>query len=275
MVNSEDTQLDSNRVNGSSDLEAEIARFLSDSNRQSLVLPTSLTPEQRKEARSMVSQHPELSCESYGFASDRRLHLFKKSATTCIRVKNTFVDGLATVDDENEAIVFRSMPAGPLICAAAHGFNGKVDLSPLSPKAGPLPEPEPVEEPLQAPLPVGPVNLPGASASQNMFCAKIELPPLAPSEATETPSSGQDSSRPSSRQQGPLSSGTMVVIEGLVRSPTFNGRVGVVQFLDEATGRYDVLLASPSSKNQRAKIKHENLRSTLGFLGCETSSAAA
>jgi len=56
--------------------------------------------------------------------------------------------------------------------------------------------------------------------------------------------------------------GALVVVEGLVKAPAFNGRSAVVQGWDEATGRYSILLAS-SDGSQEAKIKEENLRMVL------------
>jgi len=52
------------------------------------------------------------------------------------------------------------------------------------------------------------------------------------------------------------------VIEGLVKLPDFNGKRGVVQCLDEETGRYNVLLDSPAGPTQQrwAKVKRSNLR---------------
>merc|ERR1719486_435126 len=95
------------------DLDSAIASLLSDSGCLSLELPSCLTPEQRKQAKLVANQHPELKCESYGFGEDRRLHVFKKSATTCVKVKNTFVDGLmmdCNEDNQPDAIIFRSDP---------------------------------------------------------------------------------------------------------------------------------------------------------------------
>jgi len=59
-----------------------------------------------------------------------------------------------------------------------------------------------------------------------------------------------------------LGPGTLVVVEGLIKLPAFNGLNGVIQSLDEETGRYSVLLASPTLPNgqQLAKVKAQNLR---------------
>jgi len=63
-------------------------------------------------------------------------------------------------------------------------------------------------------------------------------------------------------QSLPLSVGALVVVEGLVKVPAFNGRSAVVQGWDEATGRYDILFASTDGC-QQAKIKEANLRMIL------------
>merc|ERR1712187_861827 len=62
-----------------------------------------------------------------------------------------------------------------------------------------------------------------------------------------------------------ITPGTEVMIEGLKKSPAFNGLCGVVQSLDEETGRYNILLANPLAPGGRqwAKIKMENLRLVL------------
>jgi len=56
--------------------------------------------------------------------------------------------------------------------------------------------------------------------------------------------------------------GVEVVIEGLTKLPAFNGLRGTVQSLDEASGRYDILLSSPAGAGgqQWAKVRGENLR---------------
>lgn len=98
---------------GPVDIEAVIAEFLRDE-RPSLELPRSLTAEQRKQAKRLAEQHPELKCESYGYGEDRCLHLFKKnnpegSPGCAVRVKNTFIDDFED-GEGRDAVVFRSMP---------------------------------------------------------------------------------------------------------------------------------------------------------------------
>merc|ERR1712066_1071090 len=54
-----------------------------------------------------------------------------------------------------------------------------------------------------------------------------------------------------------VSPGTQVVIEGLSKSPAFNGLHGVVQSWDDETNRYSILLASPACGRNWAKVKSE------------------
>jgi len=232
---------------GSFDLEAAIANLLSDSGCHSLELPSCLTPDQRNQAKVMSKQHAELKCESYGFGADRRLHVFKKSATTRVRVKNTFVDGWAASDGdeiENDAIIFRSMPGNMPGHRSEHrplysrSGDGRLELSPLCRKPSP-----------------------SRSVTPDTSPSNVEEPPSFPPGIFNT-----------------LCLDTTVVIQGLVRAPAFNGRVGVVHAFDAETGRYDVLLASDPSVQeplaQWTKVKYENLRPVQYGSSLKASAAA-
>jgi len=60
----------------------------------------------------------------------------------------------------------------------------------------------------------------------------------------------------------PLILGSLVVVEGLLQAPAFNGRSAVVQGWDQAIGRYCILFADQDGC-QQAKLKPENLRMVL------------
>lgn len=220
-------------MNGNYDSEAAIAKMLSDEGCLSLELPRSLTPEQRNQAKLVAKQHPELKCESYGFGEDRRLHVFKRSATTCVKVKNTFVDGFVmdcNDGDKADAIIFRSDPGflrkrKPLVSIGNLG-EGKLELPPL---------PLHYESSQTSSEPSPPVTPGGAR----------EDPPEFPPGVFDT-----------------IAPGTWVVIQGLAKAPDFNGCVGVAHSLDPVSGRYDVLLASQASGRRWAKVKYGNLRPT-------------
>lgn len=59
-----------------------------------------------------------------------------------------------------------------------------------------------------------------------------------------------------------VSVGALVVVEGLLKAPAFNGCTAVVQGWDEEAKRYNILFASTGG-SQTAKIKEENLRVML------------
>lgn len=55
-----------------------IISFLADTDRDSLELPH-MTTGQRKQTKKILDQYPDITCESCGFGTERRLHLFKKT----------------------------------------------------------------------------------------------------------------------------------------------------------------------------------------------------
>merc|ERR1719267_118616 len=58
------------------DIQAFIADFIANADCRSVELPR-LTTGQRKYAKRLLEEHPEITCESFGFGQERRLHLFK------------------------------------------------------------------------------------------------------------------------------------------------------------------------------------------------------
>lgn len=61
-----------------------------------------------------------------------------------------------------------------------------------------------------------------------------------------------------------LAPGSEVIIEGLSKMPAFNGLRGIVQALDEETGRYTIALACATATGHKtAKLKAENLKPVL------------
>eukprot|EP00928_Gymnodinium_smaydae_P029068 TRINITY_DN21997_c0_g1_i1.p1 TRINITY_DN21997_c0_g1~~TRINITY_DN21997_c0_g1_i1.p1 ORF type:complete len:388 (+),score=57.86 TRINITY_DN21997_c0_g1_i1:140-1165(+) len=63
-------------MGGGYDVETSIAEFIADFERTSIELPH-MTTGQRKHVKKVLADFPELTCESFGFGQDRRLHLFK------------------------------------------------------------------------------------------------------------------------------------------------------------------------------------------------------
>lgn len=213
------------------DLANAIAEFRADDQSGSLVLPH-MTTGQRKQAKKLLEQFPDLRCESFGFGQDRQLHLFKQDAPTVqrltqqdIQVRNTFVHIADTPGDER---VVQSMPHGMFrqcvlteTCCKDMAIDAAV---PTSDGAGQVFEPE--AEP---------------TATCQDFVAQ---PPLQKPE----------------RQFGP---GALVVVDGLSKCPAFNGLSAVVQGWDEPTGRYSIMLVNGTGVCQQAKVKEDNLRLLL------------
>jgi len=254
MVNSrsDNLQLSSAVVNDSFDLEAAIADLLCGAGAKSIELPSCLTPDQRKQARLVADQHPELKCESYGFGADRRLHVFKRSATTCVRVKNTFVDGWASDDtnsDKSDPIIFRSVPSNlwerAQLCSvgtALRHSGANFELPPLCTKSC---QDRPVHREDSS------HSLDEASTPSSLSLEEVTPLSTCVSEHPAFPPGNFDEV---------IALGTLVAIQGLVRAPAFNGRIGVVQSLDTKTSRYDVMLLSPTGGQQWTKVKFANLR---------------
>lgn len=56
-----------------------------------------------------------------------------------------------------------------------------------------------------------------------------------------------------------LAPGSVVVIQGLLKAPAFNGICASVQSFDDVSGRYSVAFATPVAGHATAKVKRENL----------------
>lgn len=77
------------------DVEKAIANLLADPSCASVELPCKLSAQQRKHAKKIIEQHPDLKCESFGLGDDRQMHVFKRTADCSphpVSVKNTFID---------------------------------------------------------------------------------------------------------------------------------------------------------------------------------------
>lgn len=270
---------------GSVDLQELISAFLSDPSRTTLELPSSLNADQRKEARRLADQHPELKCESYGFGEERRLHLFKRNQDR-LRVKNTFIDGWEGEQTGCEPPAFRSMPPNMpdnLLertlqrCLVTNDLKsgdklaGIPDASPTSSGAAPVELP-PLPDGFQVrntfihieSVPV--VERIVQSMPHGMFrqCleAELEESATAPRGPLTAPPAAPPAPVIKAGEEQVLMPGTEVVIQGLVKLPDFNGLSGVVQSLDPETGRYDVLLDGPAGQCgwRWVKVKGENCR---------------
>jgi len=208
------------------DVEMAIAGFLADPSRATLELPCSLGAEQRKHAKKVAEKHRGLWCASFGLGKERKVHLFKRTSeeSAGLSVKNTFIDDWIDTDREG--------PDERLVQSLPHNMFGHIlsaeQSSPAAPTEDNLEAPALSSVSKDVPLPLAPLpNLDGDTLVEDQVFAL----------------------------------GTEVIIDGLLKAPSFNGSRGSVESWDEAIGRYNVLLASAAAGGQRwAKIKSENLQ---------------
>lgn len=315
-------------------VEAAIADFRADAARSSLELPQ-MTTGQRKHAKKVADQYPELSCVSYGLGQDRRLHLFKQGESSCadqvvspakesepclkeqglqrivraVSVRNTFIDDWVAgeVGDYGaEPIASRSMPPRlretvmdscileDSVCDHGSASQSTAPSSCGSSIASPSPRSSDQEH---APLPYGISPPPGLevrntfihfedgsvderivqSMPHDMFrqcllaevlsdlsgrAASIGIAEL-PVTVTKPMPAAIHIPAPLYQKAPvsgfPIAPGTEVVIDGLSKLPAFNGISGSVQSLDTDSGRYNILLSSPTCGHKFAKVKADNL----------------
>lgn len=284
------------------DVAGAIAAFVADDTQDVLVLPR-LTTGQRKQARKLADQYQDLSCESFGFGEDRRLHLFKKGSAkraertpetqgqrnyempslndqgvapdtapvehSCSVGERALRDGVG----EPEAVISPSMTVTLTKSALEASDCSKqgrlrechLDTSTNASGSDRSPAssiPELPAEPQVVHMRNTFVHFGGASADerevQSMPFGMFRQSLLAELSAEFEPLHAASDARVETREYAPLP-GTEVVIDGLVKSPAFNGLHGIVQSLDEASGRYNVLLSPATCGQQWAKIKGANL----------------
>jgi len=251
------------------DIASIIAEFVEDISCTSLELPH-MTTGQRKSAKKMLEKHPDLRCESYGFGAERQLHLFKKCISAAqpkeddddmvaldksnvfpdapklvlpllreeLRVRNTFIHMEIPSSPCKRAV--QSMPHGMFRqCLSAEVSEGTMgyDTPSTACDESPVAELEPDLQFMVCPLEEARARPDGTLAT-------------APCEA--------ENDAPEER----FKPGALVVVEGLLKAPAFNGRSAVVQGWDAAAGRYSILV-SCTGCCQQAKVKEENLRMVL------------
>eukprot|EP00747_Dinoflagellata_sp_TGD_P089330 gnl/TRDRNA2_/TRDRNA2_164283_c0_seq5.p1 gnl/TRDRNA2_/TRDRNA2_164283_c0~~gnl/TRDRNA2_/TRDRNA2_164283_c0_seq5.p1 ORF type:complete len:359 (-),score=77.26 gnl/TRDRNA2_/TRDRNA2_164283_c0_seq5:95-1114(-) len=267
------------------DVEKAVADFLANPALSSLELPH-MTTGQRKHAKQVVERHAGLTCESYGFGQERRLHIIKSQAckgqvaecdskvakldrvldTVNVKVKNTFIDGVIAPegDEASESVIFRSMPAKLPGGFSQHCLNEtrlpammQVGIVPSSTtQQGASVSTSASASSAASSLPSTTMSSPETS-SRDLHDAKNVQPEQSVDPVImSTPAAAVTLIVPTQEAEDSIAAGTEVVIEGLVKAPAFNGQCGVVQSFDKETGRYAVLLAS----KQLAKIKRANFR---------------
>lgn len=212
---------------GSFNIENIISGILSDPGCASLALPLLLTAEQRKHAKAVVARYPDLKCESFGMGKDRQMHVFK-----CKPGENS-ASGARTPDCSPHSVNVKNTFIDDWIDASPTADNRIVQSMPHNMFGQCLAE-----------------EFAAAAESKNAT-SESEEKAIAPSLWVEE----------TVIEEQLFDLGTEVIIDGLVKAPSFNGAVGVVQSWDHETGRYNVLLSAPTSTgHQWAKLKAENLQ---------------
>lgn len=247
-----------------------IFEFLGDSARTSLKLPH-MTTGQRRSVKKLVQQHPELRCESYGFGEERQLYLFKAGAAEATQLESdhssltlaslakmsTQKPRSASPDCSTTASSEASNESSPLIVTPAMQEVVQVRNTFIHC------ENTPIDERVVQSMPRNMFRQSILAECSQRVVAHDTLEPA--SEAERHPMDCPFEAEARAGQRMLLRPGTLVVVEGLVKLPAFNGQSAVVQGWDEATDRYNILIVCASAPGgcQQAKIKEENLRTVL------------
>eukprot|EP00930_Biecheleria_cincta_P048694 TRINITY_DN33970_c0_g1_i1.p1 TRINITY_DN33970_c0_g1~~TRINITY_DN33970_c0_g1_i1.p1 ORF type:complete len:284 (+),score=54.04 TRINITY_DN33970_c0_g1_i1:294-1145(+) len=229
------------------DVEAELARFVADPCREELRLPH-MTTGQRRHAKKIAENYPELVCRSYGLGQDRQLYFFKPGAARELKR--------------------RDMPDRPNDVVAECEKSSDGSPAPASTASG-ASTPTTTQSASQSPSRHIPEAPPGFFQVRNTFIHIEEsnndrivrsMPHDMFSKCLLDESAPSGLPAPLVLEPTPIAAGAEVIIEGLTKCPEFNGRCGIVESSDEQTGRYNILLID---SQQLAKLKFENLRVTV------------
>jgi len=246
------------------DIEKALKDFLTDTSRTEFQLPH-MTTGQRKQAKKLADQYPEIKCESYGFGADRKLHFFKVDAVSPDAKGESRDSSGRSRTKSSERSTSASGTASPDSRPSIEGTGPAVSALDDAQENGPAPgmirvrntfihveSTSLADERVVQSMPHGMFSRCWLEESKGSVNEVVETTPppriAVPPPAVEAP-------------KEIFAAGAEVVIEGLTKCPAFNGLHGTVQSLDDETGRYNVLLASfDGSAGQSAKIKAENLR---------------
>lgn len=220
-------------VKNSFEVELTIMEFLADPNRASIELPLLLSAEQRKQTKRAVERYPDLKCESFGLGKDRQMHLFKRNiAENCIKEDRAPDCSPNRVSVKNTFIDDWINTEGVtvderVVQSMPHSMFGQCLSAELS-----------------------------GVAMSGVGCNDVTS--LSHMEAASAVNRLADASL---NEEQVFAVGAEVVIDGLVKAPSFNGASCVVKSWDAEAGRYNVLLRSAVTNGQQwAKIKSENLQ---------------
>lgn len=270
------------------DVAVAIEEFLSDSERTSLELPH-MTTGQRKNTKKFLESYPQLQCESYGFAAERKLVLFKQGSQPTLKKASTEASEVVNSVESNVTAAAKPGETTPG-CDRAPALSPPRRHQVHSLQGSPATSLPDTFEELQVRNTF--IHFEGLtqtderavqSMPHGMFkqcCLAEALQGGCDSPSTrsgydtpDTPTSvyereslmdaiTADPSTGASQTPSQLSLGALVIVEGLTKAPAFNGCSAVIQSWDEEAKRYNILLAAPGGC-QQAKIKQENLRAVM------------
>jgi len=275
------------------DIQAFVVDFVSDAERSSAELPR-LTTGQRKYAKRLLEQYPEIMCESYGLGQERRLNLFKVMGKSNRPAPQPCIDGFVAMEKppstpcKNEVKCVMDGPVCKLDLMSIKDAKLLVadDRSTATPSSPCLSDASPASTFREVlpwfRLPPGLelevhntfIHYKSTPSSQRavqsmphcMFrqCLLAESLNNQPEKVDVSNASAPGISTPQASPLemcgGSLTAGTEVVIEGLSKCPAFNGLKGAIQYLDEQSGRYNILLSSPVNGHKTVKVKRGNFR---------------
>jgi hypothetical protein len=243
------------------DATSAISEFLADSAQTSLQLPQ-LTTGQRKHMKTLIAQHPELRCDSYGMGSERRLHVFKSGCEQ--GALKSSIDSTPQKDTLGSVPEVAKQELSPFDMDHLHVRNTFIHI-----------ETETADERVVQSMPHGMFRqCLMAEMSYKTPCKIVDAESPLDSFETEvdgvgwplTPVSDSEPEAESTALAGhrmPFGLGALVVVEGLTKLPAFNGLSAVVQGWDQASERYSIMLVTGAGACHQAKIKEENLRLLL------------
>jgi hypothetical protein len=238
------------------DAVAVIQAFMDDKTRCQLELPN-LTAVQRKQTKSVVEMNVELTCESFGFGTERQLHIFKKSSGAVPQVSREGASEfhLASIN-ERPCETFECDRSTSASASTPETGDREILAELGQPAAPPLPRGLSVRNTFIDVEDEHADNREVQSMPHGMFGHYLKR------ELSERTAGGRSTlpSISAALDVSALIPGTPVVIDGLQKCPAFNGSTGTVQSFDQESGRYSILLTTPASGHQWAKVKPENIK---------------
>jgi len=171
-----------------------------------------------------------------------------------LTVKHTFIH--FDVSHEDERVRSRSAPASSRQCDVT-GSQSSTEQYQRPGEVNSQSSADKYQQPIEARAPVG-ENIFDAMVARGVLQSDLALCAA----AVHAPPSTAPAVPASRRTLPEICAGTEVEVEGLSRLPEFNGRVGVVIFWEQESGRYDVALRERTGvlNSRTVKVKRENIR---------------